>query len=1239
MNPLDLLDSPVCLRLALALAHFLWQGVVITLFAVVMVSVLGRKSSRVRYGIYMGSLVVMALTVGRTYCVIEPEPATTLSSILTTDESPSPTNVPNLPPTGSAEPASTNTLTAPEPVLPAFRFNEYKVISHFDWQRWAPCGVALYLLGFLLMTLRLVLGLCGGKRLRKQSTPVEDIHLLTALQRQAQALGLKIQPALLYCAKVTVPTVVGVIRPAILLPLSLASGFTLEQVEMLLCHELAHIRRWDPFWNVVQRTIEALLFFHPAMWFISRRIRLERENCCDDLVLQSGGSPLTYAASLLDAAQRSLSPSTVVMLASVGLEATGGNSQIRSRVLRLVGKKEEVRLRRPSLILLPLVLAVLFVVISSLGKDNFGIIDVTVRDEKARTVLVEKYNPQVGRYVPQSNPSTLAGGNGHFHSDHFGPGKYRLWTCTAFELLVQDGNRSRAVSPTYGVRVEVQPGETTEVKIGGGGRRVIGRLLPQANSEGKTFVPLSLLLRDFISEEKAEDGLSASILVMEIREDGTFEIPDVMPGDYRTQLAAFDSKYIPAMRFVSSTPNHFTIPSATNGREDEPFNLGDIEVELMDDPASTGFSREFSDYESFRKRTIIYDYTIPGAWPLPLPSELSPDTFYSGSFMFRVADPFSIKPQTGSVEGYVMIGKQPAANVLVTTFSGYPPSEPTRPDGYFRIDGLFPGKYRIKRMVNLTVHDYDGVKTMVDGTHGVPVEIRAGETEEITIGGKGRRIVGRLLFEGNTDGRQVDYQSISQRDLILEQDDNNGFEPYRLLMDIHDDGTFEIPDVESGTYKILLSCNFRYGESGQYSRRIVTAPRFFYIPDAIPGHEDGPFDVGVVKLRLGGSLGLPPFLQFCMVAEEGDNGEIDDFPLVEENGRDISTLPLLKYILFTESNIQSADVQSASDDTHSVIHIILNTDSIEQLSVFSLSVKELKLAVIINGEILAVSTIKSIIKSGGLFIRSNVNPIEARKLVAMLNYLPNHEPTSRPFPTPTKSDGRRTGQSTGSVHGRLMIGKEPQPNAKIYIKRYYPNEEQDTLDWPHTLITDSEGYFQTDHIAPGKYGFTRYAEYKVKGGITSGSMYRKGVTIASGVRVEVRQGETTEVKMGGEGRCITGRLVSESNAPGEIVSPLSLSPRYFILLEDRSDGFMGHTLVMNIREDGTFEMSDVTPGEYTTRFEMNNPLNILPYRYVDASPSSFVIPPPDPGHEDEPYDVGTINVRLVKEPPGIDKSE
>jgi beta-lactamase regulating signal transducer with metallopeptidase domain len=90
---------------------------------------------------------------------------------------------------------------------------------------------------------------------------------------------------LLESALVRVPTVIGWLRPAILLPLGFATGLTTDQVAAVLAHELAHIRRHDYLINLLQVLVETLFFYHPAVWYISRRIRAERENCCDDMAL------------------------------------------------------------------------------------------------------------------------------------------------------------------------------------------------------------------------------------------------------------------------------------------------------------------------------------------------------------------------------------------------------------------------------------------------------------------------------------------------------------------------------------------------------------------------------------------------------------------------------------------------------------------------------------------------------------------------------------------------------------------------------------------------------------------------------------------------------------------------------------------------------------------------------------------------------------------------------------------
>jgi hypothetical protein len=96
-----------------------------------------------------------------------------------------------------------------------------------------------------------------------------------------------------------VPAALGVLRPAILLPLSGLSGLSSAQIEALLAHELAHVRRHDYLVNLFQTAVETLLFYHPAVWWISRQVRVERENCCDDLAIEATGDARAYARALL----------------------------------------------------------------------------------------------------------------------------------------------------------------------------------------------------------------------------------------------------------------------------------------------------------------------------------------------------------------------------------------------------------------------------------------------------------------------------------------------------------------------------------------------------------------------------------------------------------------------------------------------------------------------------------------------------------------------------------------------------------------------------------------------------------------------------------------------------------------------------------------------------------------------------------------------------------------------------
>jgi beta-lactamase regulating signal transducer with metallopeptidase domain len=105
---------------------------------------------------------------------------------------------------------------------------------------------------------------------------------------------------LLESALVKVPTVIGWLKPVILIPPSALIGLTPQQFELILTHELAHIRRHDYLVNLLQTIIETLLFYHPAVWWVSLQIRCERENACDDLAVSLSSDPVIYARTLVE---------------------------------------------------------------------------------------------------------------------------------------------------------------------------------------------------------------------------------------------------------------------------------------------------------------------------------------------------------------------------------------------------------------------------------------------------------------------------------------------------------------------------------------------------------------------------------------------------------------------------------------------------------------------------------------------------------------------------------------------------------------------------------------------------------------------------------------------------------------------------------------------------------------------------------------------------------------------------
>jgi beta-lactamase regulating signal transducer with metallopeptidase domain len=187
----------------------------------------------------------------------------------------------------------------------------------------------LWAAGVSVFALRLAWAGGHASSLRRKGVKA-DSSMESMIAGLAERLGVRQKLRVLMSPVAEVPAVVGWLRPVILLPAAVVVGLTPEQLESLLAHELAHIRRHDYFVNIVQMLVETFLFYHPVVWWVSSSIRYERELCCDDLAVRSCGDAVSYARALAQLERlRSVAPSLVMGSA---------NGPLFHRIQRLLGR-------------------------------------------------------------------------------------------------------------------------------------------------------------------------------------------------------------------------------------------------------------------------------------------------------------------------------------------------------------------------------------------------------------------------------------------------------------------------------------------------------------------------------------------------------------------------------------------------------------------------------------------------------------------------------------------------------------------------------------------------------------------------------------------------------------------------------------------------------------------------------------------------------------------------------------
>jgi TonB family protein len=214
----------------------------------------------------------------------------------------------------------------------------------------APWVPAVWLAGVVVFLARLNLGLAVARRMRLAVTEPAQDGLRETLARLSERMGVRRAVRLVQSAMVEAPTVIGWLRPVVLMPVGCLAGLSTAQMEAILAHELAHVRRHDYLVSVMQSVVEALLFYHPAVWWVSKQMRRERESCCDDVAVKLSGDRVAYARALSWLEEhRAATPELV-------LGANGGVLSMRIR--RLLGLKESAGVSRGvAIALLAVVLA------------------------------------------------------------------------------------------------------------------------------------------------------------------------------------------------------------------------------------------------------------------------------------------------------------------------------------------------------------------------------------------------------------------------------------------------------------------------------------------------------------------------------------------------------------------------------------------------------------------------------------------------------------------------------------------------------------------------------------------------------------------------------------------------------------------------------------------------------------------------------------------------------------------
>ncbi len=300
--------------------HSVWIGAVISLLLFIALSILNRNSAKLRYNVSLGALISMLIILAVVFTrTLETADKNTFSAsspgIYKTELLASP--LPGLDDNKNISDAK-NEISQ---TIINFLNSNYDIVTLF------------WLAGILLMAIRFTGGLVYSGRQQRRDNRKSISRLAGLTNELKNKLGIKRRIEIVESLISKVPMTTGILKPVIFMPIGALTGIPYNQVEAIIAHELAHIKRNDYLVNIFQSIIEIILFYHPAVWWISSMIRNEREMACDDVALELSDEKLTYIKALVSISELETD------MASTAVAFSGNKKNLLNRIKRITKMK------------------------------------------------------------------------------------------------------------------------------------------------------------------------------------------------------------------------------------------------------------------------------------------------------------------------------------------------------------------------------------------------------------------------------------------------------------------------------------------------------------------------------------------------------------------------------------------------------------------------------------------------------------------------------------------------------------------------------------------------------------------------------------------------------------------------------------------------------------------------------------------------------------------------------------